>query len=162
VWGDISSHPLLPSTMTPRTYSVSLPVWLIFSVCVCLTGWLTVCLSTCLTSFSSHFITYNNLVFSFLAVLLSLSSPSFPSLLLSPLLLSSLFSLLHTYALVYTYSIDNSNLTTNFRVFNRFRIDIPCDLVFPLSRHSNLKLTEQNVVSLSNNGCAGKYARVRL
>ena len=37
------------------------------------------------------------------------------------------------------------------------RLDIPCDLVFPLSRHSNLKLTEENIVSLSNNGCAGKY-----
>ena len=64
--------------------------------------------------------------------------------------------------LVHTYTIDNCEFTANIRVFNRIRLDIPCDLVFPLSRHSNLKLTEQNVVSLSNNGCAGKYARVQL
>ena len=61
---------------------------------------------------------------------------------------------------VHTYTIDSYEFTANICVFDRFRLDIPCDLVFPLSRHSNLKLTEQNVVSLSNNGCAGKYARV--
>eukprot|EP00596_Hydrurales_sp_CCMP1899_P002281 CAMPEP_0119051166 /NCGR_PEP_ID=MMETSP1177-20130426/72871_1 /TAXON_ID=2985 /ORGANISM="Ochromonas sp, Strain CCMP1899" /LENGTH=505 /DNA_ID=CAMNT_0007030283 /DNA_START=119 /DNA_END=1636 /DNA_ORIENTATION=- len=33
--------------------------------------------------------------------------------------------------------------------------DIPCDLVFPLSNHPGLRLSETSVKALSNNGCMG-------